>query len=149
MNLSNASLSAATSKQATMSNLPHHFQNPFSPTAVPRKRPADPPAAMMRQPLGDRPVWNANVLASDHGSEGKHVALAKPAVPHQFQQQQRPYATPNMKATVAVARVDTGVANKLQPQEAAHPTPAATSNSGLPFKSPTTLCFERMLGAGK
>lgn len=129
-----------------MTSMPHH--HPFHATAIPQKVSTDPPAAVMitcnqsatRPPLGERPVANANVSVFSTAQ-----ANAAPDVPSkplaQQQSHQRRLATPDhqVKSFTAVPH------RQLAPQH----TPAAAGKSGAPFKSPITLCFERMIGAGK
>lgn len=146
-----------------------NMQNPqlWNQASVPRKQPTDPPAANMRlhysqqynygrrTPLVERMVGNENLLTSSNSSvKLMHGANNKPPLkkqPQQLQPTSHPhlYATPNhdQKKTSLVA---SATSHATQCQGTTHQTPAVVSfQARAPFKSPITLCFERMLGAGK
>lgn len=144
-----------------MSIVPDH--HPFSPAAVPPKRPTDPPAALMgkephgRPPLGERSMRDENIMNRDNNVKNSVAVVPnKPPLPLQQPPQlsnslQRHYATPNHNQLKVVA-AENVASNVSQPRRMVQvqPTPsAAGTRAGAPFKSPITLCFERMLGAGK
>ena len=130
-----------------MSKMPYPISYNFPGVAVPRKRPTDQPAAVMaapapsstRPPLGERPVGNSNITASASvlAKLSHDVPVKAPVLqqPHQHH-----FATPNQhKAKSAGGSTERVAQNYL----------SASGKYEAPFKSPVTLCFERMLGAGK
>jgi hypothetical protein len=139
-----------------MSSKPNAHSYTLPPMAVPRKHPTDPPAAIMgtnnsnpnRPPLGDRPVGNPNVSASSSAPcKPQYEIVNKPPV-HQQPHQHR-FATPNHPQVKLASKPTHGTSFIQQHEGPTQNTPAMSEKVGAPFKSPVTLCFERMLGAGK
>jgi hypothetical protein len=142
------------------------MQNPrlWNLASVPRKQPTDPPAANMRQhyfhqldndrrpPLVERMVGNENLTTSSNscGFNGSNNKLPLKKQPQQLQPSSYPhqYATPNHDQKRSSAVVS-ATSYATQRQGTTKQTPAVGFQAKAPFKSPTTLCFERMLGAGK
>ncbi|KAG7371078.1 hypothetical protein IV203_019648 [Nitzschia inconspicua] len=132
----------------------------FSPTAVPRKRPTDPPAAVMgmnhypptkvtaRQPLGEKPIASDNTMSFSASANPVQPlpTTHKPPMQQQSSSFPRCYATPNFHQ-VKKKGAGTDAATDSRRQGGDHPTPVETTNGSVPFKSPITLCFERMIGA--
>jgi hypothetical protein len=109
----------------------------------------------IRAPLVERLAGNANIMTSFNTSLQPLVCPKdKPSQDKQPQQQQPTsyqcqYATPNneQKNTNAVVSATSCV---TQRHGTAHQNTAIVGCKGTtPFKSPISLCFERMLGAGK
>jgi hypothetical protein len=148
----------------TMSNMQKRLWNQAS---VPRKQPTDPPAANMRlhhsqqfdygrrTPLVERMVGNENLMTSSNSCvKPFNGSTNKPPLkkqPQDLQPTSHPhiYATPNhdQKKTGLIA---SATSYPTQCNGTTQQTPAVVGfQARAPFKSPITLCFERMLGAGK
>lgn len=97
-----------------------------------------------RPPLGERPVGiNSMNMNVDH--QGKTCGgLVKPAPPQSFHRQ---YNTPNHRQATSVSDPNhSNQTGSIPPMSSSRESQLTTTTT--PFKSPISLCFERMLGAG-
>jgi hypothetical protein len=114
----------------------------------------------VRQPLGTRPVnhhdVNSVAVASSSSknsvqpqknqyvSSSSHLANGIACTPNHHQQQHQ-YNHHQMQYGNAMIMMTTGSVQQHRAQTFVR----GTETTNLPFKSPTTLNFERILGAGK